>query len=345
MIKEELKKKLEEEYDKVIITKANNNNETFAIVEKDKLVGVINERNYLEFPYVIPVAYNIKSICELSKGSKFVIITYHDKYGVIDDRGNLIIPIEYEYIEYYGEDIVTVVKNDLIGVLSAIDGSVIIEIKYNGLKYWESGCFSAKLNNKMGIIDKTGKEIIPIEYKHIEPYSETLFLTINEDDMVGVLDNNNHFILEKCDRVFATKKYIMFEMHKKVGILDSNGTDIIPASTYEDGVLNEDNIFKFRKKFDIPINPSFIDLNTEDKKVMKFQYTILSSDTPECALYFTKYKNNYLVYLEYKEKEHTSIILSYVTDINIKELENNNYCSNEIIDILTLLKIKSPVRK
>lgn len=101
-----------------------------------------------------------------------------EKMGIIDEFGNVIIPLEYEYTSDYASGLIAVQKEklDKIGYID-IQGKEIVPPKYamgfsfkNGLARVANGNYINALSSKYyekanyGFINNRGEEIIPLEY-------------------------------------------------------------------------------------------------------------------------------------------------------------------------------------
>jgi len=86
----------------------------------------------------------------------------------------------------------------------------------------EDGLARVKLNNKMGYIDKTGKEVIPCIYDSIGDF---------ENGRARVeLDGNVGFINKTGKALFPfSENLVKLELNGKWGLVDKTGKDIIPC--------------------------------------------------------------------------------------------------------------------
>ena len=110
-------------------------------------------------------------------------------------------------------------------------------------------------NNKMGVIDRDLKEIVPFIYDDIEIYQEappdliTLFIT-KKDSQYGLLDKNNDVlidfiydeinVLEITDPIIEDLPlgYVMVKKENKYGLVDLYGNIVLDCK-YEDITIHE----------------------------------------------------------------------------------------------------------
>lgn len=107
----------------------------------------------------------------------------NNKYGHLDDNGNVVIPCFYDFILRYHKGFI--VQNDgKWGYLNS-KGHCIIACKYEDLSFWFDN-WIYKLNGKYGVFDEKCNPIIPCEYDEVEPIGE--FLRVKKDNTYGLFD-------------------------------------------------------------------------------------------------------------------------------------------------------------
>lgn len=118
------------------------------------------------------------------------------KYGFEDAAGNEVIPPIYNYAHIYNDGYVIEVQNE---------------------------------NWKKGVIDKTGKLIIPFIYDDVQLISADLIL-ISLNGKKSLLSSYGETILPLIyDNIFAfTPDYILVSLNGKIGFVNSLGEEIIP---------------------------------------------------------------------------------------------------------------------
>ena len=120
--------------------------------------------------------------------------------------GKVAIPAKYDHAWVFSDGLASVDEDGIIKFIDAT-GKVVIE---PGLHYreWMSGyvyhsgycVIDSEDGNNYGLMDKTGKMALPMEYKSIELYNDSLFCVVKGDEM-GILDKNLKPILPlmACD--------------------------------------------------------------------------------------------------------------------------------------------------
>ncbi|MDR0436983.1 MAG: WG repeat-containing protein [Bacteroidales bacterium] len=107
------------------------------------------------------------------------VVSFNGKNGLIDKTGKEIIPMKYDWIfSSIASELAEVQLNGKRGFVNKQTGKEVISPKYDKIgsedmgeyDYYEQfdrGLFVVQLNSKWGMIDKTGKEVLPIRYDYI----------------------------------------------------------------------------------------------------------------------------------------------------------------------------------
>ena len=217
----------------------------------------------------------------------------NDKWGVIDQTGKIVIEPTYSEmitipdsktdificlydVDYTNNTYKTKVidsKNnekftnyDLVEVIENQDSS-------NNLWY-EEGVLRVKKGDKYGLIDYSGKEILPLEYTSIEALQGvTNSLIIKKDEQVGLCDNKgniiinpeykniqsigdnyqNGYIVQNNDGLFGvidfTKKVVLEPKYEEIKQVSSNNIYIVKENGNLNAITREGEIL-LENKFD-----------------------------------------------------------------------------------------------
>ncbi|WP_298903901.1 WG repeat-containing protein [uncultured Psychroserpens sp.] len=165
-----------------------------ASVKKNNRYGVINENNDVIIPFDV-----YRSHFVFTHGlSKFSL--NHGKYGLINTKGEIVIPQIYDTIEY------------------------VVLGRY----------FRVKKDGKSGIVNLEGKEIIPPKYSFVqtlfkdEEHNKTYYF-VGIDGKNGVVDENDTVVLDfKYRYVGKYEDFIVISTDNKHGILDLEFKELIP---------------------------------------------------------------------------------------------------------------------
>lgn len=134
----------------------------------------------------------------------------NSKYGIVNIKGDIIVPFIYEYMSNTYDKYLKVLKNNKWGFIDRTNGNIITSIKYDYIGEFGIGTFIlAKLNGKYGYINRDERIKIPFKYDNID----------NFDDY-----NSDPHIHKR--RVVYT---INTKYGPKYGIITKKGKEITPA--------------------------------------------------------------------------------------------------------------------
>ncbi|MBR3763092.1 MAG: WG repeat-containing protein [Clostridia bacterium] len=102
-------------------------------------------------------------------------------YGVVNTRGELVVPCEWEDI-FLSEHVVVVQKEDRWGALSR-QGGVILACEYQVISPFGS-VLVVRQHGKSGVMRLTGEVLVPCEWASCDPYGEEM-LRLRRDNAAG----------------------------------------------------------------------------------------------------------------------------------------------------------------
>ena len=142
-----------------------------AKVKLDEKWGVIDKNG----DEIIPIIYDDINPYYSNTGN--LIVEINNKYGLIDSVGQEILPIQFDKFSAQKEVNggfyhFTSGNQDFNYVIDSLTNTL-TPVKYSKVSLTSAqGLFIAENNQKMGIIDHTGKEIIPLAYDSIGYFSK-----------------------------------------------------------------------------------------------------------------------------------------------------------------------------
>ena len=189
-------------------------NDNFIIaVNEDGKYGIINISNdvLLAFEYDhISNAYKTNDYFKINKYNQFGLLAIADV--------EIVIPLEYDGIEFSGNELVVAFKDGKMGVID-VGNKVVVPFIYDYIIYNDNGFIVFK-DESQGFLNKEGKEILPIKYVNILEIKDGFITAIisdeNDENKYVVYDINGKVIVPPIyDYIdyYATDKY----MHIKKG--------------------------------------------------------------------------------------------------------------------------------
>jgi len=186
--------------------------------------------------------YNIKT-----KGRYFTL------GGFINLHGNEVIPMQYHSLGKVSGGLVAVMqyKGGKIGFLDISSKQIVIPFQYELMpgdyswssymkhlmfkKYEDEWFCIVKKEGKYGVIDRNGKEVLPISYNtaDITIINSGQFFIVRKEDKYGIVDRYGKVILPIIYHtnditVGTTGQYFVINKDGKYGIINTDGKEIIP---------------------------------------------------------------------------------------------------------------------
>lgn len=166
------------------------NSQDFIVKTDDGKMGILASNGTTK------IQPDYDEIKQIDKQQSLYLVKRNNKYGVISENGNIIIHLEYDQI--------------------GIDTTQFSEFSSQNIKkqyvLFEK-CIPVQRDKKWGLYDKTGKQILPIEYEQLGCTSSTQNVTTS---------NSSVLTLHDYEAIIVYK-------NKKYGIIDATGKVLIPC--------------------------------------------------------------------------------------------------------------------
>jgi hypothetical protein len=98
-----------------------------------------------------------------------LMVQKNDKFGIIDLKGNWLIPCEYEYLSDRGDLVYYITKDGKKGLLEKTTGKEILT-DFESIQPFCGGLAAVSRGKKKGYIDYTGKLVIPLKKLYAAGY-------------------------------------------------------------------------------------------------------------------------------------------------------------------------------
>lgn len=238
-----------------------------------------------------------------------------DNYGISDEKGNLIVPQEYDpyFIISNGK---TIAKNYNKKAIDLWDLVTKKKVQLPGISgnetVGDNGFIGIQYSNeKWGYCDITGKTILPAKYSFAEEFINGRALVTMDNDY-GIIDEKGNWVIEpkKLSYIRYDPNVIFFQDEtgedRKSGLMDSNGKIIIPEGIYEN--------FEFRS--------GIIEALKGDKKGDLYNYSLKKLTNEDCWIpdgnEMSEATDGYIVAMDSKGYE-------FVIDTNGNKYLQNKY--------------------
>ncbi|GHT49322.1 hypothetical protein AGMMS49982_02560 [Bacteroidia bacterium] len=180
---------------------------------------------------------SIKKIYSCDRAHRFwninnlICVEKEHKYGVIDKYGNIIVPIQYDFIHAEEIPILSAKIDGKYGFLDSI-GTILIPFRYEDVKIFrDRQVTSAKLNGKWGLINQNDSVILNFDYEDATIYTGiNIFLMMINNKWQLFNENGKQIIQNKIDKISISflSPGLFIRENNKWGKIDEFGNIIIP---------------------------------------------------------------------------------------------------------------------
>jgi len=275
-----------------------------AVVAKDGKRGVIDKAGKT----VIPFQYDhiSRKIYARDAASGYMAVSKNRKYGVIDTKGKTVIPLKYDTASVTPDGVMIygMMRKPIVqwswakegrlirdakgnyhetdrGAMDIRTGKTIAPTGYDTIMYMHNGLLSVCKSNKCGLINRSGKVVLPVKYKYISdlPLSYGAnFYIVHADGKLGIFnpsasnsgniqlyDYNNMAPLGSFAEDPREGLFRALNKNKKVGVITDKGKEIVKAKY--------DEISDFHEGFaGVKLNGKYGFIDRTGKEIVAPQY-------------------------------------------------------------------------
>lgn len=167
------------------------------VVDENRNAGVIDKTGKIVIPLIYKFCYPVYN-------ERIAVIKKEGNCGMIDLKGNIILPFEFDYIwDSEGNDPIIAFKNKLAGILNQ-KFQLVVPYKYTSIRsanpdvstIRSTDSLIAQLDGKYGMIDITGKVIIPFEWDELNVFDwQRRLFQVKKGEKFGLLNAGNKLIV------------------------------------------------------------------------------------------------------------------------------------------------------
>ena len=208
------------------------------LVKDNNMWGYADDDGNIVVPGQFHIAHEFYS-------QNYAVVMKDGYYGVINKKGETIVPFEYHNMLYGGtyetDKYIVVTKYRKRGVIN-LNNEIVIPIEYDHIFQYDPNIFRVRLGGKYGLINDKGEVVVPIMYDSLE--------RMGRDSGIFRLAFENKYGLENIhgketgliyDYIVCTgDKLIRVQLDDKWGFINQNFEEVIPA-IYERAWDFEDN--------------------------------------------------------------------------------------------------------
>ncbi len=210
-------------------------------------VAKYHEKKKYRYMYGFRDAHNNEILpCKYDRLSVFnnVIIAEKDgKKGMFDLKGNEILPCRYYDISGRAgcagcENLFVVIADKSSSICELMDissGEVVLRMECRDMSILHDGMLKILIDGKSGIVDRTGRVIVPCEYDYIDDISYRRgFLRAEKDGKHGIIDKKRRVVIpfeyEMCGDLVRNRAIV--GLGGKYGFVNRRGKVVIPIEYY-----------------------------------------------------------------------------------------------------------------
>ena len=217
---------------------------------------------------------------------------YGLSWGAVDNKGNLVIPVDYDYLGSYFDGLMNFKKDEKYGFVDR-NNKVVIPNVYGNISNFFNGLAPVKeiASGKYGYIDKQNTMVIPAIYQDAEDFTDGYAMVKRKtggrggDDEVALINTKGKELTDFSYSFISARQpggLFLAKQGKLYGLLDSTGKLVLPVS-YPELTSTFNNNYKFmtaEKKYGL--------VNNKGKIVLEPQYQYISPIHGDKTLYMKK---------------------------------------------------------
>lgn len=212
-------------------------------------MGLLNTRT---IELLIPFEYD--ELEKITDAFPYVIAKQHGSYGILNAQGKVIIPFEYQQLEFYNlsskdhfeealsasDFVFKAKKNGLFGFID-IHHKAVLAIQYDKLNYYGKGQpFPASKEGKWGIINLKGEVKVPFQYDEMEGINNAY--VVKQKGLKGIISKEGKPLLPNqytaIDRFRNSDSkplpyYIVTDSDSKKGVWDAKAQTLCIPPEYD----------------------------------------------------------------------------------------------------------------
>lgn len=242
---------------------------------KTKVINKDQKQQFTEYE-IVEAIENYDKTNSMWYEEKVLKVKKDGKYGLINYKGNEILPVEYTEIEaLHGvRNSLIIKKDDQIGLCDNT-GRIIIDVQYKDIigidEEYKNGYIVINNDNKYGIIDFNKETILETKYEEVKPIIGNDLYVVKENGKQKLIRKDGTTVIEdKFDSISEINdENIIFTKKGKYGIINTNQEEKVKAE-YEDlkYIFEDYYIAKKSGKYGI--------INILNETILPFNYTSLT---------------------------------------------------------------------
>jgi len=158
-----------------------------------------------------------------------IVLDSNDRYGFIDESKNEVVHPKYDFACDFKEGIALVRLNNKWGLVNRYGQEVVPPI-YDKTGYsFTEGLIPLKLDSLWGYVDSTGTMVIPMKFEYGGSFDEGL-ATVGLNGKFGFIDYKGNMVVPAIyeESLYFWENIAMVKLNGKWGYMDRNGKIVAP---------------------------------------------------------------------------------------------------------------------
>jgi len=166
----------------------------------DKVIKVTRNATESLYNFSGEHLLSVRDIGEFNEDGYAKVVNSDDRWGLISDEGEIVIPCRYKTLDLYKKNIAEAYEEGMYDKShKEIAPSAVYHLKtrvrYDYMKEIQYKIYLAKKDGKFGVINSEGEELFPLEYDEIKEYN--IDLKNNKFELLGIKkEDNTDYILD-----------------------------------------------------------------------------------------------------------------------------------------------------
>ena len=173
---------------------------------------------------IIPFVYK-----QIWSNDGYYLVKKEGKWGILDNNNNVVIPIEYDYLDPFYEGLARAERNGKMGFIDK-NNRVVIPFQYDGAYEFVNGLSVVYIGDKFGFIDKKNRRVVPLKYDVAKPFKPNNALAdVSLNEKWGCVNSAGKVVIPVVyDDTTIVGDYVILRKNGKEGVYDKNGNVCIP---------------------------------------------------------------------------------------------------------------------
>ena len=154
-------------------------------------------------------------------------ITLNNKQGILNSKGNLIIPIDYDFIEQKNHLAQLLKNGEILGF--DLDNNIKLPDEYKGLFKRLGPYYLTKKESLKGLINSDGNVVIDFKYQNILLVNDSLFWAQTDSSWSLITDQQKNILTGISDYTPISKNVFRYLKNNKYGLIYGDQSIHYPA--------------------------------------------------------------------------------------------------------------------